>query len=129
MSGGGGRRAAGDGRMPGQAPLASATRRHPTSPTDARPLLARACAAEELKAAIREKYPDAEFRLSKAGNDRYIWHLWTTVDIEDPEEMKELIRERELDMQDVEHIPLHVITLGSDRVSRHLPNRVNGKQV
>jgi hypothetical protein len=40
-------------------------------------------AAEELKAAIREKYPDADFRLSKAGNDRYIWHLWTTVDLDD----------------------------------------------
>jgi hypothetical protein len=85
-------------------------------------------AAEELKAAIREKYPDADFRLSKAGNDRYIWHLWTTVDLDDPEEVKELIRDRELDMQDEEHIPLHVITLSRERRDRRPPNGVNGKQ-
>lgn len=83
-------------------------------------------AAEELKATIRARYPDAEFRLAKAGNDRYIWHLWTTVDTDDPDEVKELTLERELDMQDEEHIPLYVIPLAGDRGARHLPNRVNG---
>jgi hypothetical protein len=85
-------------------------------------------AAAELKGLIRTRYPDAEFRLVKAGNDRYIWHLWTTVDIEDPEEVNDLVRDRELDMQDEEHIPLYVIPMASERVHRHLPNGANGKQ-
>jgi len=84
-------------------------------------------AAEELKGIIRTRYPDAEFRLSKAGNDRYIWHLWTTVDLDDLEEVNDLIRDRELDMQDEEHIPLYVIPISSERLSRHPPKRPNGK--
>jgi hypothetical protein len=85
-------------------------------------------AAEELKATIRARYPDAQFRLSRAANDRDIWHLWTTVDLEDPEEVNDLIRDRELDMQDEEHIPLYVIPIGSERINRRLPKRANGKQ-
>ena len=85
-------------------------------------------AAEELKGLVRAKYPDAEFRLSRAGNDRYIWHLWTTVDIDDPEEVKALTLDRELDMQDEEHIPLYVIPMGSERVSRPQLKGANGKQ-
>lgn len=82
-------------------------------------------AAEELKGLVRTKYPDAEFRLARAGNDRYIWHLWTTVDIDDPEEVKALTLHRELDMQDEEHIPLYVIPMGSDRARRYEPKEAN----
>ena len=85
-------------------------------------------AAAELKATIRVKYPDAQFRLSRAPDSRYGWHLWTTVDLEDPEELKELTLQRELDLLEKEHIPLYVITLSSDRTDRHLPKAVNGKK-
>lgn len=84
-------------------------------------------AAEELKRLIRARYPDAQFRLSKAGNDRYIWHLWTTVDIDDPEEVNDLIRDRELVMQDEERIPLYVIQMASEHINRHLPKGAKGK--
>jgi len=79
-------------------------------------------AAEEMKGLIRTRYPDAKFILSRAADDRHIWHLWTVVDIEDPEEVNDLIRDRELDMQIEEHIPLYVIpTRGTDSVIRHMP--------
>src|SRR5262245_55903379 len=83
-------------------------------------------AAEELKSTIRAKYPDAQFRLTRAPDSRYGWHLWTTVDVEDPEEVKELTIERELDLLEKEHIPLYVIAMGRDRADRHLHNEVNG---
>ena len=34
-------------------------------------------AAEELKAIIRTRYPDAQFNLTRAFDDRHAWHLWT----------------------------------------------------
>jgi hypothetical protein len=82
-------------------------------------------AAEELKATIRTKYPDALFQLSPAQDDRDAWNLWTLVDIEDPDEVNDLVRDRELDMLVEEHIPLHVIpTLGRERFTRDLPTEV-----
>jgi hypothetical protein len=79
-------------------------------------------AAEELKATIRAKYPDAEFRLSRAPDDRYIWHLWTTVDVDDPDEVNNLVRDRELDLLEVDHIPIFVITLARDPDEHRLPS-------
>jgi len=54
-------------------------------------------AAEELKATIRAAFPDAEFNLTRAPDDRHIWILWTRVDVDDPEELSSLVRERALD--------------------------------
>ena len=51
-------------------------------------------AAEELKALIRTRYPDAQVSLARAADDRHIWHLRTLVDIDDPEEVNDLIRDR-----------------------------------
>jgi hypothetical protein len=76
-------------------------------------------AAEELKATIRARYPDAQFRLTRASDDRYIWHLWTEVDIEDPEEVKALTTDRELDLLEQEHIPLYVITTRRPRTGEN----------
>lgn len=79
-------------------------------------------AAEELKATIRAKYPDAQFRLSRAQDDRDAWNLWTLVDIEDPDEVRDLTRDRELDMLTEERIPIYVVpTLGRERFTRDLP--------
>jgi hypothetical protein len=82
-------------------------------------------AAEELKSTIRAKHPDAQFRLARAGDDRHIWHLWTTVDVEDPDEVNDLVRSRELDLLENEHIPLYVITLSREPVDRHAANGVS----
>ena len=79
-------------------------------------------AAEELKATIRAKYPDAQFRLSRAQDDRDAWNLWTLVDIEDPDEVRDLTRDRELDMLTEARIPIYVVpTLGREHFTRDLP--------
>ena len=82
-------------------------------------------AAEELKATIRTRYPDAQFRLARAQDDRDAWNLWTLVDIEDPDEVNDLTRDREREMLTEEHIPLYVVpTLGRERFTRDLPTQV-----
>jgi hypothetical protein len=68
-------------------------------------------AAEELKGIIRARYPDAQFRLSRDPNQQRSWLLWTTVDVDDPEEVSNLVVDREVDMLAEEHIPLHVIVV------------------
>lgn len=82
-------------------------------------------AAEELKATIRAKYPDAQFRLAPAVDDRDAWNLWTYVDIEDPDEVRDLTKDRELDMLVEEHIPIYVVpTLDRTRFADPVPRRV-----
>src|SRR6185436_15711421 len=44
-------------------------------------------AAEELKALIRARYPEAQFRLAPSPYDRDAWNLWTYVEIEDLDEV------------------------------------------
>lgn len=66
-------------------------------------------AAEELKAMIRVKYPDARFRLARTHDDHDAWNLWTYVDIEDPDEVNALTLDREREMLIEEHIPLYVV--------------------
>jgi hypothetical protein len=79
-------------------------------------------AAEELKATIRASYPDAQFNLTRAEDDRHAWHLWTLVDVEDPEEIGKLVTERTVDMLVEEHIPIYVIpTRGRERIFGYPP--------
>jgi hypothetical protein len=65
-------------------------------------------AAEELKGLIRVKFPDAEFRLARDIHQQRSWILWTYVDVDDTDEVRALIVDREVDMLAEEHIPLHV---------------------
>src|SRR4051794_22180767 len=65
-------------------------------------------AAEELKAIVRAKYPEAEFVLSRAPDDQHIWLLWTFVDIDDPEEVRELTNDREFELLEEKTMLLHV---------------------
>jgi len=69
-------------------------------------------AAEELKATIRATFPDAEFNLSRDPDDPYLWLLWTYADVDDSDEVRDLIKERQLDMLVEEHIPIQVISMG-----------------
>jgi hypothetical protein len=81
-------------------------------------------AAEELKAAIRARYPDAQFRLSRAQDDRDAWNLWTLVDLDDPDEVRDVVRDRELDMLAEEHIPITVVpTQAREQFMTSLPER------
>jgi hypothetical protein len=65
-------------------------------------------AAEELKAIVREKYPEAEFSLSRAPDDQHIWLLWTLVDVDDPDEIRALTKEREVDLLVEDHVAVYV---------------------
>ena len=76
-------------------------------------------AAEELKAIIRTRYPDAQFRLARDPNQQRSWLLWTAVEVEDPEEVTNLVVDREVDMLSEEHIPLHVIVIEGSAGSAH----------
>lgn len=77
-------------------------------------------AAEELKGVIRARYPDAQFRLARDPNQRRSWLLWTTVDVDDPEKVSNLVVDREVDMLAEEHIPLHVIVIEGSLVTTHV---------
>jgi hypothetical protein len=66
-------------------------------------------AAEELKEMIRAKYPDAQFQLSRSHDDRDAWNLWTYVEIEDLDDVRDLVKNRELDMLTEERIPILVV--------------------
>ena len=82
-------------------------------------------AAEELKGLIRAKYPDAQFTLVRSADDRRSWNLWTKVNVEDPDEVGDLVIDREIDMLVEEHIPIHVIpTRSGARFARQLPETV-----
>ena len=65
-------------------------------------------AAQELKSIIRAKYPDAQFVLARAPDDQHIWLLWTEVDIEDPDEVRELTQNRQDEMLTESNILLYV---------------------
>ena len=82
-------------------------------------------AAEELKGLIRAKYPDAQFTLVRSADDRRSWNLWTKVSVEDPDEVGDLVIDREIDLLVEEHIPIHVIpTRSATRFTRHVPATV-----
>jgi hypothetical protein len=68
-------------------------------------------AAEELKGAILEKYPDARFRLARAADEWRSWNLWAMVDVDDLDEVGDLVSERTLDMRVEEGIPIHVVPI------------------
>ena len=72
-------------------------------------------AAEELKATIRAKYPAAQFNLTRAPDDQHIWMLWTLVDVDDPDEVRELTRDRQHEMLVEDHILLHVAPTKNSR--------------
>lgn len=82
-------------------------------------------AAEELKTLIRARYPDAEFTLVRSADDRRSWNLWTRVNVDDPDEVGDLVVDREIDMLVEEHIPIHVIpTRSTIRFARQIPESV-----
>ncbi|MBI2908959.1 MAG: hypothetical protein HYX92_15055 [Chloroflexi bacterium] len=73
------------------------------------PRLQRAVA--ELQQMIREHYPTAQFKVSRADDDPREVHLITTVDIEDTEQVLDVVMDRLLELQVDERLPIHVIPL------------------
>jgi hypothetical protein len=67
-------------------------------------------ALEELQIAIRAKYPHAQFEVAPGEDDLEAVHLYTTVDIEDPDDVGDLVLDRVLEFQ-LQGLPLHVIPI------------------
>jgi hypothetical protein len=66
-------------------------------------------AVEELKDLVPQHYPDATFRVARSPEKRRIVHLWTTVDVEDTDEVLDVVLDRVLHFQVEERLPIHVI--------------------
>jgi hypothetical protein len=66
-------------------------------------------AVQELEETIRLRYPTATFELACGVDDPASIHLITTVDVDDPDEVGDLVIDRVVELQVDEAIPLHVI--------------------
>ncbi len=67
-------------------------------------------ALAELKALIRQRYPDAQFRLDFNPDDSSIIELVTIVDIEDTDQVLDLVMDRQMELQIEEGLPIFVVT-------------------
>src|SRR3989344_5690124 len=81
-------------------------------------------AIEELKGIVRERYPTATFEIARLEDDPTAWQLITTVDIENPHDVMDIVVDRVLTMQIEENIPVHVIPIRPlERVLEELNQR------
>jgi hypothetical protein len=77
-------------------------------------------AIAELQQTISDRYPTAQFAISRAPDDADIIHLITTVDVDDPDEVGDLVIDRVAQLVAEERIPIHVIPIRT-------PQRVIGE--
>jgi hypothetical protein len=72
-------------------------------------------AIEELSDLIRQYYPTATFGVSPDPDEPDVTILWTTVDVDDTDEVLDLVIERQLQWQIEEGVPVYVMPLGTPR--------------
>ncbi len=82
-------------------------------------------ALAEMRAFILERFPEATFR-TFVGDEPLGVYLATTVDVDDPDELLDVVIDRVLDLQ-IEHgIPLHVLPLRTpERNAKMLAEQAN----
>jgi hypothetical protein len=68
-------------------------------------------AVHELKELVRERYPDATFRLTRSPEDRRIILLKPIVDIEDRDEVMDAVIDRLVELQSEEQLPIFVVPI------------------
>ncbi len=68
-------------------------------------------ALDELEALVRERYPEAQFRVSRGQDDPAAIHLTAIVDVDDTEDVVNLVIEREMALQIDEGLPIFVIPI------------------
>ena len=68
-------------------------------------------ALTELQELIRLHFPTATFAVSRGEDDAENIHLITTVDVEDPDDVLDVVIDRVLALQVEEGIPVHVIPI------------------
>lgn len=66
-------------------------------------------ALDELRGVIAEHYPQATFAISRGHDEPENIHLVTTLDLDDPDEVLDLVGHRLDQLQVDERIPVHVI--------------------
>lgn len=66
---------------------------------------------DELRSRIRDYHPAAMFEVSRSPDEPENIHLTTTVDLEDPDEILDLVLDRLLQLQIEERIPVYVIPI------------------
>ena len=82
----------------------------------------------ELKAMMRERWPEASFEVSQ-GDDPDGIYLDTTVDIEDTDEVMDVVIDRLLELQVEEGLPIYVIAgRPLDQVLAHLQSERTAKR-
>ena len=67
-------------------------------------------ALEELQACIRGRYPAAQFRIGTSPDDPAIIELVTIVDDDDPNEVLDLVVDRQMELQIEDGLPIFVVT-------------------
>jgi hypothetical protein len=67
-------------------------------------------AVAELQGLIRERYPSATFDVV-AGDDPEGTYVWTTVDVEDTNQVLDVVIDRLLELQVEDRVPVHVIPI------------------
>lgn len=68
-------------------------------------------AIEELKDLVRQRYPDATFRVTQSPEDSETILLKPVVDVDDRDQVLALVLDRLGDLQSEEHLPLFVVPL------------------
>jgi hypothetical protein len=66
-------------------------------------------AIDELRQTILQRYPDAQFSVTRGPDEPENIHLITTVDLDDPEEVLDLVLDRMIELEVDERIPVYVI--------------------
>jgi hypothetical protein len=66
-------------------------------------------ALTELQDLIHTRWPQATFRVAYGEDDPQMVHLWTTVDVEDTDEVVDVVIDRVVELQLEEGVPLSVI--------------------
>ena len=68
-------------------------------------------AVQELEGMVRERYPSATFQVARAADGPESILVWTTVDVDDPDEVGDLVLDRMLELQIDEGIPVHLVPI------------------
>jgi hypothetical protein len=70
-------------------------------------------ALSELQALILRSYPDAQFEVCRGHDDPEALLLVTTVDIDDPDDVVDLVIDRMMEIQIERGLPLYVVPIRS----------------
>lgn len=72
---------------------------------------ARRQAVTELTGLVKQRYPTAAFAIGPGEDDPAVTHITTTVDLDDPDEVVDLVIDRMLESQFDERLPVYVIPI------------------